>query len=401
MAGRYRAILGAPHVPPLVASSLLHGLATSTAPLALVLLFAGRSGSYASAGVVTAAYIVTNGVAAPLWGRCVDRFGPTRTLVPLAAVGSAAFWLIVGLALADASVAALSFAAGLAGVGQAPVTSTLRSMWSRVVPDPGDMHAANALQSAMYDLFAIFGPLLAAALVASASAEVAIAFTATALLLADVTFALQAPVRAWRPDRRANRDVVGALRFAGLRTLVGCSLPAGVAIGTVDVAVPAFADQHGARAAAGVALAALAVGSIVGGLLYGAITWPSSATSRYARLSIGFSVGLAIAATADSIATLAALLLVAGLAIGPITTTIFGLLDAVVPPGLATEALTWVITAFAAGIGIGATLGGALHETAGTHVALLAASAAALLELAVLLVGRQTLTSPATTRPLR
>ena len=56
-----------------------------------------------------------------------------------------------------------------------------------------------------------------------------------------------------------------------------------------------------------------------------------------------------------------------------------------------------MITAFSAGIGIGATLGGALHETAGTQLAFLAASAAALLELAVLLAGRKTLMSPATT----
>jgi len=55
------------------------------------------------------------------------------------------------------------------------------------------------------------------------------------------------------------------------------------------------------------------------------------------------------------------------------------------------EAFTWVITAFAVGIGIGATLGGILRESAGASVAFLAASAAALLELAVLTMRRKTL----------
>jgi len=392
MLGRYGAILTAPLVLPLVGSALLHGLATATAPLALVLLVAERSGSYGGAGVVSATYIVANGIVAPVWGRCVDRFGPTRTLVPLALWGASGFWLLVALAVTDAPVSALAAAAGLTGVGQAPVTSTLRSMWPRVVPDADHMQAANALQAMMYDLFSVTGPLLAGALVALASPEAAIAFTAAALLVADLSFAAQRPVRNWRPGAHVERGIFGVLRLSGLRTLVACSLPAGVAIGIVEVAAPAFADQRGEAASRAIALAALATGSMVGALLYGAVSWRSPAPTRYARLSVGLAAGLAHAASAESIAMLAALLLLAGLAIGPITTTVLGLLDDIVPASAATEAFTWVITAFLVGIGIGAILGGALYEAAGAGVAFLAASAAALLEIAVVTARRKTLT---------
>jgi MFS family permease len=391
MIARYVAVLGAPHVRPLVLAAVLHGLATATAPLALVLLVAQRSGSYAGAGVVSAAYIVVNGAVAPLWGRWVDRLGPTRVLLPLAVAAPAAFALLVVLVLRDAPVGALAVAAGLAGAGQAPVTSTLRSMWARVVSHPSDMHAANALQSMMYDLFSLTGPLLGGAVTAVASPEAAIACTAGTLLLADAGFALQPPVRAWRPEPAGRSDRLGALRFAGLRTLVACALPAGLAIGIVEIAAPAFADERGDAAAGAIALAAMAAGGIVGAFVYGSVTWRAPAVVRYARLSLALAVALAIAAAAGSLATLAALLFVAGLGVGPITTTIFGLLDDVVPADARTEAFTWVITAFAAGVAIGLTVGGTLHEAAGTDAALLSASAAGLLELAVLTARRRTL----------
>jgi MFS family permease len=243
----------------------------------------------------------------------------------------------------------------------------------------------------MYDLFSLTGPLLGGALTAVASPEAAIACTAGTLLLADTGFALQAPVRAWRTAARRPPGSARALRFAGLRTLVACSLPAGLAIGIIEIAAPAFADEGGDAAAGAIALAAMAAGGIVGAFVYGSVTWRTPAAVRYARLSLALASALAIAAAASSLATLAALLFVAGLAVGPITTTIFGLLDELVPADTRTEAFTWVITAFAAGVAIGLTVGGTLHEAAGTDVALLGASAAALLELAVLAARRGTL----------
>lgn len=391
MIARYAAVLAAPHVSRLVGTAVAHGLATATAPLALVLLVAERSGSYAGAGVVSASYIVVNGAVAPFWGRCVDRLGPARVLPVLAVTGPGAFALLVGLVLGDAPIGALAAVAGLAGAGQAPVTSTLRSLWARVVADPSHRQAANALQSMMYDVFALTGPLLGGGLTALASPEVAIACTAGTLLLADLAFALAAPVRAWRPSPADRRDRTGALRFAGLRTLVVCALPAGLAIGIIEIAAPAFADEAGDAAAGAVALAAMAAGGIAGAFVYGSVAWSAPAVVRYARLSLALVVALTIAATAESLAMLAALLFVAGLAIGPITTTIFGLLDEVVPAGARTEAFTWVITAFAAGVALGLTIGGTLHEAAGTDVALLSAAAASLLELAVLVARRRTL----------
>ena len=61
-----------------------------------------------------------------------------------------------------------------------------------------------------------------------------------------------------------------------MRTLIATDLPFGAMFGVLDVAVPAFAKAEGSPAAAGAVFAALAVGSMVGGIVYGRRTAAST-----------------------------------------------------------------------------------------------------------------------------
>ena len=61
-----------------------------------------------------------------------------------------------------------------------------------------------------------------------------------------------------------------------MRALLTVLLAFGVAVGIVQVAVPAFADAHGSAATGGLLLAALSAGNLTGGLVYGARSWPGS-----------------------------------------------------------------------------------------------------------------------------
>ena len=63
------------------------------------------------------------------------------------------------------------------------------------------------------------------------------------------------------------------------------TLPMGFCFGAMEVTLPAFAEDHGHRALAGVLVATWSFGSAVGGLAYGARSWPGSPGKRYARLA--------------------------------------------------------------------------------------------------------------------
>ena len=75
--------------------------------LATILVVRGSTGSYAAAGVVSAALAAGIAISAPVCGRLVDRLGAPRVLVPLAAAHAAAIVTLVVLAEADASTASL------------------------------------------------------------------------------------------------------------------------------------------------------------------------------------------------------------------------------------------------------------------------------------------------------
>jgi MFS family permease len=389
----YRAALSVPHVRLLVAAAVLHGVAAATAPLPLVLLVADRTASYGSAGIVSGAYFVGTALSAPLRGRAVDRFGALRVILPLAVADSAAFAAIVVLAVVEAGTGTLVVAATLAGLLMPPSVSALRTLWSTLTRTPAEQQAANALQSVVLDAVNIVGPLLGGALAAAASPAAALATSSVCMLLAGLAFALSPPARAFRPEP-VERSRLGPLSAPGIRTLVLLSVPGGAAVGILEIASPAFADDRGSGAAGAVPLAAMAVGSIAGALLYGARTWKTPPAVRFLRLHALLALGIGVAALATTVPVLAALLLLVGLVFGPINTTTFGLLDVVAPRGTTTEALTWLISAFSAGAAGGAALGGAVHEAAGAQETIATASAAALVTLACLAARRRTLAAP-------
>jgi MFS family permease len=179
-----------------------------------------------------------------------------------------------------------------------------------------------------------------------------------------------------------------------MRTLVLASLPFGMVFGALDVAAPAFADLHGAAESAGIALAGLALGSMVGGLIYGSRSWPWDLPARYLVLIGALAGMIALAALSGGLPVFVLVLALAGLVVAPATTIIYTLLDRVAPRGTATEATTWMILGYAVGGAIGAAHAGLAVERWGATRGILVASAGALLSELVLLSRLDTIRRP-------
>src|SRR4051812_50204610 len=95
--GRYARILRAPYVMPLIVAALVARLPIGIDSIAIVLFLRERTGSYAAAGAVSAAFALGGGAGAPLSGRPVDRFGHPRVLVPPALVHGGRLALPLGV----------------------------------------------------------------------------------------------------------------------------------------------------------------------------------------------------------------------------------------------------------------------------------------------------------------
>ena len=130
-----------------------------------------------------------------------------------------------------------------------------------------------------------------------------------------------------------------------------------LALGSLDVSLPALAARGGAAATAAVPLATFAAASAVVSLWYGTRRWRARAAPL--RGGRGRAGGRVRAGRAGrSVWFVAALLVLAGGAYAAVNVVVYELLDRVAPPGAATEAFTWLTAANALGIAVGAVLPG-------------------------------------------
>jgi MFS family permease len=362
--------------------------------IAAVLLVQHATGSFADAGVVDGALALAAATAAPIQGRLVDTVGQTRVLAFSSTAYAVSLGALVATALGHSGTAAMAVAGACAGGSIPPLSGSMRALWPALAGDERRLAAAFALESVAVEVFFVAGPALCGLLVAVASPQAAVLTAAGLAVTGTALFATAPASRDWRPTPRGEGRRVGALAAPGMRALVLCVVPEGMAFGILGVAVPAFAVRHGSPAAAGWLLAAQAAGSAVGGVWYGARRWQRPLARRFTELFALFALGLVPLALARSVGVLAALLALGGLSLAPVTAAGYELVGRLAPQGTSTEAYTWLISGTVAGAALGAAVGGFVVQGASGAAGFLAASAAAALGPAVALAAHRQLDPP-------
>jgi hypothetical protein len=249
------------------------------------------------------------------------------------------------------------------------------------------------------EVFFILGPAVAGLLVAAPWAGTGVVLGAACMTLGGVGFALTGAVRAVRPDD-SDRDLLGALASAGMRTVALAALGFGVTVGFVEVAVPAAATKAGHAPLGGLMLALWSLSSVIFGVFYAMRPWPRAMHLRLPALVGVFALLVAPLSLMTSLLALSIGLLVAGIWITPQSTTHSTAIEIVAPRGTATEAFGWVVTAVTLGLAAGQSISGYLVEHVGVHASFLASSGAGLAIAALVWTRRGTVTTYAPAREL-
>ncbi len=393
--GRYRLLLGHPGVPRLVVSVLIGRIPIGIFGLAIVLLVRQETDSFAQAGIASAAWALGAGLVAPLQGRLVDRFGQPAVLIPSTLLNATAVAAFVLGARAGASTGVLAAFAWLGGAALPPLGACMRSIWADAfADDPGARNTAYTFESMIAELFYIVGPAITTLLIAISSPSTALLAAIGLSAAGTIGFATAALAREWRSEHIA-RPRAGALAAPGMRTLMLAIVPTGIAFGVLEVAMPAFAVEQGHSAGlAGIFLSAMAVGSLVGGLWYGARHWSGPIVARFIGLEVLFTLGLLPLLVADSIGSMVVLMAIAGLALAPSAAAGYLIVDHIAPPGTVTEATTWVMTANVAGGALGAAIGGIVVQEMSVRTALLLACVGPALGTLIAVARRGSLAEP-------
>jgi MFS family permease len=346
------------------ATGMLARLPISMMTLGIVLLVSSLTGSYTLAGQVSAAYIIGNAVVAIPHGRLADRFGQS----PVLYVDAVLFALTTGM-LVHATTQGWSTPwphvwAALSGATLPQVGSLVRARWAHLVGNERERHTAFAVEAVGDEVVFVTGPALVTFLSTLYAPQtgllVAIGVgTAGTLLLA----AQRRTAPAVHPGHR--EAAAEPLDWCKLIPIAAGAIALGSLFGALEVATVAFAEDAGHKASSGVLLAGFALGSMVSGLVAGAIHWRSSDLRRF-QLGIGVLAAAMLALPLLSgLVVLALVLFAIGLALAPTLIAVVSLLEASTPRSRLTEAMAVFQTGISAGIAPGAYFAGVVADHAG------------------------------------
>jgi predicted MFS family arabinose efflux permease len=390
-ARRYATLLRLPGARRPVIASAVGSMPIGMFGLAILLLAEDATGSFAVAGRVVGAFGIGNALGAVAQGRLMDRVGQTRVLRPAAVVHAVACAVLVIAALEGAGTGVLYACAAAGGLALPQLPAAMRSLWSTLARDQAQRETAYAMVSIVFEVSVITAPALAAAIVALFSPAAAVATGAAVASGGALAFSATGASLRWRG---APHDAgwLGPLAAPGMRTVFATLGAFGTAVGVIQVLLPAFADERGSAETGGLYLALLSAGSLAGGLIYGARSWPGEPVWRLPVLMLALGAGFALLAVATVPVVLGLLLLASGLVLAPATVVASTLLDTAAPPGTVTEAFAVMVMGIVAGTALGNALGGAIVEGWSYEAGALCAGAIAALGAAVALVRRRTLT---------
>jgi MFS family permease len=388
--GRYLEVLRTPGVARVALFATMGRLPFAIVPLSIVLLMREEGYPYGQIGAVVGAEALAVGLTAGFVGRLVDRIGRRRVILVTGATTTLFLCAETAAILSDAPVWLLVTLAALQGATIPPISASMRSLWSQLVPEEA-LESAFAFDAIQLELVFVIGPLIAAGLATALTPAAGLFLCAGFYVAAATGFATAPAAGAAARGDEVERTRAGALRSPGMRTLVLAGAITAISFGGLEVALPAFAEAEGSRGAVGPLVTVWALGSVIGGLWYGGRSWSMPIEKRFLVLMALLALGAAPLPFAPSIGVMGVLLVLTGLALAPLATTEYALVDKLAPPGTATEAYSWQIVANVMGAAAGSFAAGVLAEEAGVEWALATAGIACTIGCLVAVAGRRSL----------
>ena len=383
----YRTLLRAHGAAAFFLTAAVGRVGIATTSLGIVWLVHARTGSYATAGLVTGGFAVAEAVAGPQLARLADRFGQTRVLPPALLAHAGAVTTLLALVAAGTPDWLMTAGGVLAGATIPQLGALSAARWAALLRDgrATALPTAFALESLANELAYLAGPALVSILGASGYPAAGTVLAAVLVVGGGMCFAAQ---RRTAPEASAaagrHRTGRGLLR-PGFAVLAGVNLAIGGFFGAMQISVTAFALEHGAAGIAAALFTVSSCASLLAGWLYGLRQWRTVLRVQLAVAAGGLAIGCLPLLLARSPVELGFGVALTGLAVPLILILCSLLAEASVHRAVLTQAFAWLNSASAAGSAGAAAATGWAVDTFGTHgglaVAAIAAGAMAVLAL--------------------
>jgi MFS family permease len=364
----YRAVLSLPGTAAFFVPAAFARLGVAMTGLAILWVVQGATGSFADAGLATAAFAVAEAVAGPQIARLIDTHGQRRvlcwTLPPFALAAGA---LVVGSALA-LPIAVLATLAGISGVLIPQVNALAAARWRQAVGDTDRMPAALSLEAALNDVTFLIGPILVSTLSAGIAGFAGLIVSTLLIVVGLAVFLSRRSTepRAERSSQRSRRTLFDRRLFTrSFLALIAINLAMGLFFGAISLNLTAFAVAHDASALAGPIAATSSITSLLAGLVYGARGRSVSPFNVLGVAAIVLVVGCAGLSTVSSVLVMFVAYGVVGGAVALVLVPGSVLLQRVTRKAVYTQAVTWINSASVTGIAVAGPIVGAMIERHG------------------------------------
>ena len=366
IAQKYGAFVRQPDVARLLFVALLSRMPIGMVGFAMLMFLRESFGNFALAGTAVGINFIAMAVCAPIQGRLIDRHGPRRLMLVTGVVQPIA---LAGVLLATSAAApfwVVAVFSGLAGIFASPITTLTRTMWRHRFDREEDRRTAFALDAVTIEINFTLGPAIVAGVLGLWDARVAFALSIVVVAASAAIYILSGVLSLFQRVTAGERHLLGPLTEPRLWVVFIATFGLTVCFGFLEVGYPAYATFLDTPSLAGILLAINAIGSAVGGGLYGGMHFKLPVERQFAYAMGLMALPLALhALVLQPVLAFAVVAFFAGALIAPTITAQSVLVSRLAPARYATEAFTWSSTFIVSGIGAGMAVGGAMVESVG------------------------------------
>jgi MFS family permease len=343
----YSSVLSRPGVARVMGTQLLARFAFGMMSLAIVLHVQQIYHNYTIAGIALGAETVGAAISGPLIARRLSAWGPRRVLRIVASTSSIA---LIFIAFFTASAIWTIIACLIVGLTSPPIQQVARSVYPSLISSKQTSYLFS-LDATLQEFLWVFGPVLATMITATYNSASAVVFMACVQIAGTYLFSRNPEIGEMKIPK-SKRRLGGILRKPIVLTTVVINLSLVATFGGAEVGTVAVLGI----APSGIVIAALSLGSIIGGFTFG-----HRAKTKWALLKFVTVVMLGYAAVFFNPTDLVWITIcwfVTGLGVAPAFATMASMISVSFGTADSAEAYGWANTGQLLGYAVGAAIAG-------------------------------------------
>ncbi|MFZ9283110.1 MAG: MFS transporter [Candidatus Nanopelagicales bacterium] len=376
MLNKYRLAFADPRARAFSFAGFIARMPISMVGIGILMYVESARGNYTLAGAVSATGAIASAVGGPITSRLTDRFGQHRVLPwQIFIVVTAAAALIFTIPSNLPAIFIFIFAT-ISGFFAPSIGALVRARWTALLVSGPVLITAFSVESMIDEIIFVIGPTVAAFTSVNIHPAAPQVIAVVFLLIGG----------SWLISMRDTEPPINQQQIKhgkpvvfrnGLLWLVFIHFLAGIFFGSIETTMIAFSDFAGVPIAAGFLLALWSIGSLIGGIFYGASDFKLPLPKQLILISLVLIPPAVIVPFVDSLAVLAVMSVMAGFGIAPLLISAASIAQQRAGDGRTTEAIASMYSGIGVGFAFAASSAGWLIDNHGTSWAFTVGTGAA------------------------